>query len=189
MDVLKDVPITALKEWSKNPRKNDQAVNKLKVLIEKYGYIDPIVVDQNNVIRAGHTRFKALQKLGRKTVPLVLKVKFASEEDAIGYAIADNKSMEWSAWDGETLKEILEELKDFDIGLSSEEITDMKKSALELEEIIDNGFLNYAQGITEQFTVSFTFDKKYQEQIKALLKAEGKEKIVDWIIKESEPYA
>ncbi len=122
-------------------------------------------------------------------MPLVLRVEFQSEEDAIGYAIADNKSMEWSNWDGEVLRDLLQDLKDFDIGLSLDEIEDMKRIDPVLEDIIDNGFLNYAQGISEQFSISFNFDKKYQEQIKAFIKAEGKEKVVNWIVKESEPYA
>lgn len=60
---------------------------------------------------------------------------------------------------------------------------------MELDEIIENGFLNYAKELSDKFTISFDFDKKYQEQIKTFIKENGKEKVVDWIVRESAHYA
>ena len=119
MEFKKDYPIENLKEWDKNPRKNDKAAEKLAPLIKKYGFINPIIADQNGIIRAGHTRLKSARALGMKTVP-VLIVNFESEADAIGYAISDNKSQEFSDWDEELLKENFVALRkmDFDLRLT-----------------------------------------------------------------------
>lgn len=128
MEFIKNYPIDKLIEWEKNPRKNDDASEKLAKIIEKYGFINPIIIDQNNIIRAGHTRLKSAQKLGLKEVP-VIKVNFNSEEEAIGYSIADNKSQEWAVWDDDKLSEVLNDLKEKDFDL---EFTGFSKEALDL---------------------------------------------------------
>ena len=109
--ILRDVDVNSLREWDRNPRKNGTAVKKLIKLIQKFGYIDPIVVDQNMTIRAGHTRIKALKALKYKTVPVVIQVDFANEDEAAEYAIADNKSQEWASWDTTELEKLLKEFK------------------------------------------------------------------------------
>ena len=113
--ILRDVDVNSLREWDRNPRKNGTAVKKLTKLIKKFGYIDPIVVDQNMTIRAGHTRIKALKAMKYKTVPVVIQVDFANEDEAAEYAIADNKSQEWAKWDTVKLEELLREFKDKNI--------------------------------------------------------------------------
>lgn len=72
------------------------------------------MIDQNNVIVAGHTRFKAAQKLGMKTVP----VKYAddlTDEQIKAYRLADNKTNEFSEWDFEMLGEELEGIDEIDM--------------------------------------------------------------------------
>ena len=61
---LKRVPIGQIKPYGSNPRINDEAVDSVAESIKQCGYCAPIVVDENMVILAGHTRHKALQKLG-----------------------------------------------------------------------------------------------------------------------------
>src|SRR6056297_2586582 len=116
MEFIKEYPIEKLKVWEKNPRKNDTAADKLTGMIEEYGFVNPIIIDQHGVIRAGHTRLKAANKLGQKTVPVLIH-NFANEAQAIGYAIADNKTSEWAEWDFEELDGLMKELeeRDFDI--------------------------------------------------------------------------
>ena len=53
-----------LKPYEKNPRKNDEAVKYVKESIKQFGFKVPIVVDKNNIIIAGHTRYKASKELG-----------------------------------------------------------------------------------------------------------------------------
>ena len=64
---LKTVPISSIKPYEHNPRRNDDAVDAVAESIRQCSYVAPIVVDENNVILAGHTRWKALQQLGRTT--------------------------------------------------------------------------------------------------------------------------
>lgn len=98
MEYIADFDIEKIKEWENNPRKNDSASDNLSKLINKYGFINPVIIDQNGILRAGHTRIKSAKKLGIKSVPAII-VDFKNEQDAIGFAIADNKSHEWSEWD------------------------------------------------------------------------------------------
>lgn len=116
MEKLKliDVQVKDLKPWVDNPRKNDDAAKKLAALINDNGYRVPIIIDQNNVIRAGHTRLKALQQNGLKDTDKiqVIQTDFENESAAIAFAIADNKSNEWSLWDDEKLLGILQNVED-----------------------------------------------------------------------------
>ena len=101
------VPMAGLKPWSKNPRKNDEAAPKLAELIRKHGFRKPIVVDQNNIIRAGNTAFKAAKLLGMSMIP-VAKSTFSSEVAATAFGISDNKASEFALWDDELLSELME---------------------------------------------------------------------------------
>ena len=67
MNIL-DMDIKDLKPYEKNPRKNENAVEYVANSIKEFGFKVPIVVDKNNVIVAGHTRYKAAKKLGLKEV-------------------------------------------------------------------------------------------------------------------------
>ncbi len=127
MEFIKEYPIEKLKVWEKNPRKNDKAADKLTNMIEEYGFINPIIIDQHGTIRAGHTRLKAAQKLNKDTVP-VLIYDFQNEAQAIGYAIADNKLSEIAEWDFEQLDELMNELEemDFDTSLTGFEESEME---------------------------------------------------------------
>jgi len=98
-------PIDKLTEWEKNPRHNDEAAEKLCKLLDKNGFINPVVATPDGVIRAGHTRIKAAQMEGYADVP-VIYVPFASEQEAEMYSISDNKASEWAQWNRERLSEI-----------------------------------------------------------------------------------
>ena len=53
-----------------NPRINDEAVDVVAASIKEFGFKNPILIDKENVIIAGHTRLKAAKKLGLKNVPI-----------------------------------------------------------------------------------------------------------------------
>lgn len=112
------IPIDLLKEWDRNPRKNDSAVERLSKLIQSHGFINPVIATEDNIIRAGHTRVKAAKKAGLKEVPVILIDM--DEKQAQAFAIADNKSSEWAEWDFTKLKDLIEELDDgqFDLELT-----------------------------------------------------------------------
>lgn len=63
-------PLESLKPYDKNPRKNDGAVDAVIKSITEFGWRQPIVVDADNVIVVGHTRYKAAQRLGVDKVPM-----------------------------------------------------------------------------------------------------------------------
>lgn len=101
--------ITELKPYEKNPRKNDEAVEYVANSIKEFGFKVPIVVDKNNVIVAGHTRYKASKKLGLKEVPCIVADDL-TEEQIKAFRLADNKVSEMADWDFSLLDEELENI-------------------------------------------------------------------------------
>ena len=74
---MNDIKITQksiadLIPYSRNPRRNDEAVPMVMNSIKEFGFKVPIVIDKNNIIVCGHTRFKAALKLGLETVPCIV---------------------------------------------------------------------------------------------------------------------
>ena len=77
---LTTLKLTDIKPYWRNPRNNEGAVAAVKQSIKDYGFNYPIVVDAEHVIIAGHTRYKALQELGIKDVPCVVKTDLTAQE-------------------------------------------------------------------------------------------------------------
>lgn len=103
---VKAVPLSELRPYEKNPRLNDNAVNAVAASLKEFGWKQPIVVDKDNVIIAGHTRWKAAKKLGLKTAPVV-KADDLTPDQVKAYRLADNKTSEIAEWDLELLDEEL----------------------------------------------------------------------------------
>ena len=117
--------ITEIKPYEKNPRKNDNAVDAVASSISQFGFKNPIVIDGNNVIICGHTRYKAAQKLGLDVVPCVVADDL-TEEQIKAYRLADNKVAELAEWDIDLLGEELDgifdiDMSDFGFDLSDDE--------------------------------------------------------------------
>lgn len=104
-----------------NPRINDNAVDAVAGSIAEFGFKNPIIVDRNNVIIAGHTRLLAARKLGLDQVP-VIRAEDLTEKQVKAFRIADNKTAELSEWDDELLAMELEGLEDMFTGFSDGEI-------------------------------------------------------------------
>lgn len=114
---IKEIELSALKPYDKNPRKNDDAVNYVLKSIKSYGFKIPLVVDSDNVIVCGHTRFKAAQKLGFKSLPCVIADDL-SDAQIKAFRIADNKVAEVAQWDDAFLIEELHDLETLNIDMS-----------------------------------------------------------------------
>lgn len=99
--------------YEKNPRKNDEAVEYVAKSIKEFGFKVPMVVDKNNVIVAGHTRYKASLELGLKEVPCIVADDL-TEEQIKAFRLADNKVSEMAEWDFNMLGT---ELADLDIDM------------------------------------------------------------------------
>lgn len=123
---LKKLKLTEIKPYGKNPRKNDGAVDAVAESIKQCGYCSPIVVDENYEVLAGHTRLKALKKLGRKECEVVVK-EGLTEEQKQKYRILDNKTGEFAEWDLDVLQEQLKDLdfEGFDFGFAKYDVSDI----------------------------------------------------------------
>lgn len=106
-----------VKPYDKNPRRNDGAVDAVAASIREFGFQQPIVVDRDGIIIAGHTRHKAARKLGLKEVPVVV-ADGLSPEKVKAYRLADNKVGELAGWDFSLLDRELAELDELDFDLS-----------------------------------------------------------------------
>ena len=93
--------------------------------LQSFGWQQPIVVDKDNVIIVGHTRYKAAKQLGMKEVPVVVADKLTPEQ-VKAYRLADNKTGESAIWDNKELLKELEAFKDSVIftGFKTSEIFD-----------------------------------------------------------------
>ena len=111
---VQERPLDQVIPYDGNPRINDDAVPKVAESIREFGWQQPIVVDADGVIIAGHTRYKAAQALGLGTVPVVVADNLTAEQ-AQAYRLADNRTAELADWDDALLAEELDGLLDFDM--------------------------------------------------------------------------
>lgn len=105
-----------LKPYFNNPRINENAVPKVMESIKEFGFKVPIVIDSNNVIITGHTRYRASQELNLKEVPCIIADDLTPEKIK-AFRLADNKVSEFSQWDFNALALEIEELKADDIDM------------------------------------------------------------------------
>ncbi len=103
-------PLAEIKPYEKNPRDNDAAVDAVAESIRRFGFRQPIVVDEHGVIVCGHTRWKAAQKLGLAQVPVHV-ARDLTPEQIRAYRIADNKTAELAEWNLELLPLEMAELQ------------------------------------------------------------------------------
>lgn len=113
MDIV-EKKLADIKPYEKNPRKNDNAVDEVANSISSFGFKVPIVIDKDNVIVCGHTRYKASKMLGIETVPCVVADDL-TEEQIKAYRLADNKVSELAEWDIDLLGEELGDIFDIDM--------------------------------------------------------------------------
>ena len=114
---VQDMPIGSVFPYEGNPRKiGDDAVDAVAASIREFGFQQPIVVDSQGVIIAGHTRYLAARKLGLDTVPVVVADTLTPEQ-VKAYRLADNRTGELAEWDDGLLGDELQELFDADIDM------------------------------------------------------------------------
>ena len=120
-------PLSRIKPYDRNPRRNDAAVDAIAASISKYGFRQPLVVDRDGVIVVGHARFKAAVKLGMQSVPVHVAAELTPEQTR-ALRIADNKSADIATWDDALLAGELSALESLsidasDLGFTDEELT------------------------------------------------------------------
>lgn len=128
--------INEIKPYEKNPRRNDEAVKYVAASIEKFGFKQPIVIDKDGIIVAGHTRYKAAKKLNLKAVPCIVADDL-TDEQIKAYRLADNKVAEKAEWDFDLLSEELDALFNFD--MSEFGFDDLNEDE-EMSEVVEDEF-------------------------------------------------
>lgn len=124
------VSTSSLKPYENNARvHSDKQVNQIAASIKKFGFINPVIIDDNKSIIAGHGRYEAAKLLKLSTIP-VIRASHLSEAEIKAYRIADNKIALNSSWDNDLLKIELEELSlnldiDFDLSITGFETAEI----------------------------------------------------------------
>ena len=149
---IEEIDIDLIKPYKNNPREIPmESVQKVMNSIREFGNNQPIVVDNDNVIVVGHTRWKALKQLG-KAKAYVVKKEFPKGQ-AMAYRIMDNRSGEESKWSNKLLATELNILKDdnFDLQLTGFNLTELENLANDKE----LGFVQNSKDLKENFNVDF----------------------------------
>lgn len=141
--------LSELIPYEKNPRKiSDEAVNAVAESIQEFGFKNPILIDKDNVIIAGHTRRLASLKLGLERVPCVV-VDDLTPQQIKALRLADNKTNELAGWD----------IGELDIELGDLLDMDMSRFGFDLEES-ENEKETSSIGLNEQWQIVIDCDSE-----------------------------
>jgi ParB-like chromosome segregation protein Spo0J len=160
--------IEALIPYARNSRTHSDAqVAQIAASIKEFGWRNPVLVDGENGIIAGHGRVLAARKLGITSIPTI-DGSDMTETQKRAFIIADNKIALNAGWDEELLMLEIEDLKDLgaDIGLlafdpSEIQVTQLDYSVLD-DEAIDEQLDEMADGVRKAIQIEFEPDH-YQE--------------------------
>ena len=114
--ITEELPISSISPYDKNSRNHpEHQITALVSAIKRFGFTQPLIIDESNTVLAGHGRLSAAKKLKLKTVPCRV-VKGLTADEKRAYVIADNKIAEQSSWDNDTLLSELSHLAELDLG-------------------------------------------------------------------------
>lgn len=126
--------LTDITPYENNPRRNEEAVKYVAKSISKFGFRNPILIDRDGVIVAGHTRYKAAMELGMEKVPCIVADDL-TDEQIRAFRLADNKVGEIAQWD--------QELLNFELGEIDIDMTDF--GFIEMADLDVDGFFEDAE--------------------------------------------
>lgn len=165
---IAEIPVNQLKPYDKNARFNENAIPKVAESIKLFGFKNPIIIDKDMVIIAGHTRLEAAKSLGMKKVPCIIADDLTPEQ-VKAFRLVDNHTSEFASWNYELLQTELETL-DFD--LSEFEFPDLTVedtlSADELESILDDNTDPTDYGNKGSGTDSISVENKQEWKVEIL---------------------
>jgi DNA modification methylase len=134
---IKEVEVTALIPYAKNSRTHDDAqVAQIAASIKEFGWTNPILVDGDKGVIAGHGRLLAARKLGHDKVP-VIELKHMTEAQKRAYVIADNKLALNAGWDTAMLSIEMKDLEDEGFDLTLLGFDDKELNALLQPEVVE----------------------------------------------------
>lgn len=112
LGVAKVMSVNDVKPYEKNPRKiPDRAIELVAESLKRFGWQQPLIVDTEMVLVAGHTRLLAAQRVGEEMVPVIIADKLTPEEIR-AFRIADNRTHDFTSWDYPELISELDALPD-----------------------------------------------------------------------------
>lgn len=175
--------LSDIKPYEKNPRKNEEAIPYVKNSIEQFGFRVPIILDSENTIVSGHTRYAAAKELGIDEVPCV-RADELTPEQIKAFRIADNKTAERADWDedllGDELSELLGEFDMTDFGFGDFELT-MLTEDFEPEPYDPEVTEKYSEHEEEYLLkkrVIITYSDEYADKVREMLGVEAIDKVV-----------
>ena len=138
-------PVERLVPYARNPRRNDEQVEKMAASIREFGFRIPVVAKSDGTVVDGHLRLKAALLLGLSEVPVALADDL-TDAQVKAFRIMANKSAEWAAWDNDLLRLELEDLRelDYDLLLTGHEL-------LEIEAILKDAAEPEPPAVPESF--------------------------------------
>lgn len=123
--------INNLIPYENNARTHDEyQIEKLKNSLQEFGFINPVIIDENNMILVGHGRIMGAKELGIENVPCI-RIKYLTEEQKKAYILADNKLSDLGGWDLELLNE---ELLSIDLDMSMFGFEEIEEPEIEIED-------------------------------------------------------
>ena len=152
---ISELNINKIVPYENNPRDNAKTVQRVIDSIQNFGWQVPIVVDEEFIILAGHTRLKAAKLMNLDTVPVKI-AKGLTESQKTAFRIMDNKAQEFSSWDTSQLAIEFDKLVggDFDLKLTGFDFEEIQK--------INNALLKFDSSELDEnfneFQISEDFD-------------------------------
>ncbi|MBD5159439.1 MAG: ParB N-terminal domain-containing protein [Ruminococcus sp.] len=166
--------LTEIRPYENNPRKNDKSVEAVAKSIRTFGFRVPVVIDSDGVIVAGHTRYKASEKLGLTEIPCVVADDL-TEEQVRAFRLADNKTAELSDWDFDLLDSELDSITDIDM-------TDFgfpdKNDVQFFDFMANDDFINNNSDNKKTFDFTLEIPAEYKPAFNLYVKKFGKSRIL-----------
>lgn len=186
---MQKIKVNELKAAKYNPRrkleKTDEAYKRIKASIEEFGYVDPIIVNKNNMtVIGGHQRLEILKELGYEEIECVIVNLDEKQEKRLNLSLNKNSGY----WDNTKLEELFDELKLseeelFSTGFSMSEVENLKTDFI--SDLLEDDFSTVDRQL-DKFAVTFNVPKEYEEDFSKYIKANGKEPLVEILIKKVE---
>lgn len=102
-------PIERLVPYARNPRKNDEQVERMVSAIREFGFRIPVVAKSDGTVVDGHLRLKAAKQMGMTEIPVALADEL-TDAQVKAFRILANRSANWAEWDNDLLKLEMEDL-------------------------------------------------------------------------------
>lgn len=123
VDTIEQISLATIKASSRNARRHSaKQIEHLKAIIERVGFVQPALVDQDNQLIAGHGRLTAARQLGMTHMP-VIRLAHLREAELRALALADNRIAELASWDDDALRLELSELITEELDFSISDLT------------------------------------------------------------------